>query len=300
MSLLPWQRGLAERVEALIATARLPHGVLITAAEGWGEIAFAQWLALRLIELPQSAAAAEIAHPDLRWVKPDGAEIKVDAIREINGFAFTTSHSGGRKVVVLEDAHLLNRNAANALLKTLEEPPEDTFLVLASCHAGRLLPTIRSRCQRFAIQPDPDAARNWLAERWDDPEIEARWESSGGAPLLVAAELASASAPLEQTLAAIAGAKRPLECLADLLARDPDEVTGGWYRQIKALAARRLQPDGDVGTTPFPRQLFEFADELLWVRHQLLNTNSANARLLLGRLIVKWHGLLNQGGSQAG
>jgi DNA polymerase-3 subunit delta' len=286
MNLLPWQQDLAARIQTLITTGRLPHGVLITGPEGWGEVAFAQWLALTLLEQPQSANASEIAHPDLRWVKPDGAEIKVDAIREIGQFAFTTSHSGGRKVVVLERAHLLNRNAANALLKTLEEPPQNTFLLLASAHPGRLLPTIRSRCQRFVINPDPASALGWLAENWPDSEVEERMESNGGAPLLVAAELTQGTAPMARSLAAISVSSQPLECLEDLLARDPGQVTGSWYREIRGMLAR-----SDSTARVSARGLFEFADELLWVRHQLLNTNSANARLLLGRLIVKWHGL---------
>ncbi len=289
MSPLPWHRDLAARIEKLIASARLPHGILIAGTEGWGEVVFAQWLALTLLEEPLHLNPSELAHPDLHWVKPDGAEIKVDAIREIGQFAFTTSRKGGRKVVVVEDAHLLNRNAANALLKTLEEPPDDTFVVLATCHAGRLLPTIRSRCQRFVIQPDAASAGDWLAEQWGEEDVEERLQSNAGAPLLVAAELSGGTAPFAQTLAAISSASQPLGCLNDLLARDPAHVTGGWYRHINKLLARSMlgRGCGDAAT----RQLFEFADELLWVRHQLLNTNSANARLLLGRLVVKWHGL---------
>ena len=286
MSLLPWHHELASRIGTLVDSAKLPHGILITAAEGWGEVAFAQWLALTLLEQPPDLDASEMAHPDLRWVKPDGAEIKVDAIREIGQFAFKTSQRGARKVVVLEDAHLLNRNAANALLKTLEEPPADTYVLLASCHAGRLLPTIRSRCQRFVIRPDPVSARDWLAERWGAAEIAERMEGNAGAPLLVAAELVEGNPPLLRTLAEIRTSPQPLACLDDLLARDPGWVTGGWYRHIKGMLVRST----DATDAP-ARELLAFADELLWVRHQLINTNSANARLLMGRLIVKWHGL---------
>ncbi|MFP6835396.1 MAG: hypothetical protein VB948_04710 [Pseudomonadales bacterium] len=289
MSLLPWHRGLAARIESLIGSAKLPHGILIAGSEGWGELAFTEWLALTLLEEPLDLIADEFAHPDLRWVKPDGAEIKVDAIREIGKFAFTTSHKGGRKVVVVENAHLLNRNAANALLKTLEEPPEDTYILLASCHAGRLLPTIRSRCQRFVVRPDAGGARDWLAGQWSDEDLDERLQGNAGAPLLVAAELSAELAPIGQVLEAISGASQPLGCLNDLLARDPAEITGGWYRHIKGMLSRSM-PAHEAGDI-VARRLFEFADELLWVRHQLLNTNSANARLLLGRLVVKWHGL---------
>jgi DNA polymerase-3 subunit delta' len=289
VSLLPWQRDLAQRIGSLVADAQLPHGVLITGMEGWGEIAFAQWLALTLLTESLDLNASEIAHPDLRWVKPDGAEIKVDAIREIGRFAFTTSQRGGRKVVVLESAHLLNRNAANALLKTLEEPPDNTFVLLASCHPSRLLPTIRSRCQRFVIRPDVASAREWLTDQWAMADVDARLEANAGAPLLVAAELAEGTAPFAHALDAIGATAQPLECLNDLLARDPGQLTSSWYRHIRGMLAQ-APAQGPAAGVP-QRRLFEFADELLWVRYQLLNTNSANARLLLGRLIVKWHGL---------
>ena len=288
MSLLPWHRQLADQIEKLIASARLPHGILIIATEGWGEIVFTQWLALTLLEQPLELNARELAHPDLRWVTADGAEIKVEAIREIGQFAYKTSRGGGRKVVVLEDAHRLNRNAANALLKTLEEPPNDTYVLLASSHPGRLLPTIRSRCQRFVIHPAPASAKAWLVDEWGDANVEERLQDHAGAPLPVAAELAEGGQPLSRTLGAIVTSAEPLTLLDDLLARDPGQVTGGWYRRVKAMLARNgFCADSD----PSARSLLEFADELLWVRHQLLNTNSANARLLLGRLVVKWHGL---------
>jgi DNA polymerase-3 subunit delta' len=288
VSLLPWHQPLASRIEALISSGKLPHGLLISATEGWGEVIFAQWLALRLLEQPLTANASEIAHPDLRWLKPDGAEIKVDAIRAMGEFAFKTSQLGLRKVAVLEDAHLLNRNAANALLKTLEEPPAGTFVILASCHAGRLLPTIASRCQRFVIDIDAASARDWLAQQWDPDDIDERLAGQGGAPLLVARELTEGNAPLVRTLADIAASTAPLGHLDTLLAQDPGHITGGWYRHINALLGRACDA-ADGGSSA--RKLLEFADELLWVRHQLLNTNSANARLLMGRLVVKWHGL---------
>lgn len=291
MSLLPWQGDLAQRVQTLVTTAKLPHGIVISANEGWGEIEFAQWLALTLLEAPLDLNASEMAHPDLRWVRPDGAQIKVESIREIGQFAYQTSQSGGRKVVVLESAHLLNRNAANALLKTLEEPPEDTFVLLATCHASRLLATVRSRCQRFTIRPDQTSARDWLMRRWNDGDIEQRLNIHGGAPLLVAAELNDGRSMLSDTLNDIVVATEPLAHLDTLLARDPGEVTGGWFRHVKTILAGGAMDAASARHTPSARGLLEFADELLWVRHQLLNTNSANARLLIGRLIVKWHAL---------
>ena len=285
-ALLPWHVTLADRIEGLMSAGRLPHGILITGTEGWGDSILAAWLALRILAEDTDQNPRELAHPNLRWIVPDGAEIKVSAVRELGEFAFSTSQGGGAKVAVLENAHLLNRNAANALLKTLEEPPANTFLVLATSHPGRLLATIRSRCQRFVIQPDAQAARGWLQGRWSEAELASRLPETGGAPLLVDAALTEGSTALRECLEVALSSPRPLDSVAELLERDAGQVTSGWYRTLRDLIAGR-EEIGALRQTD-SRALFEFADELLWVRHQLVNTNSANARLLFERLVAKW------------
>ena len=173
MSALPWhERSLAE-FESIRAAGRLPHGLLIHGPDGWGDRQLANRIALRLLGLNELADAREIAHPDLHWVQPDGAVIKVDDIRALAAFAVGTRQSAPCKVAVIERAHLLNLNAANALLKTLEEPPRDTYLLLATSRRGRLLPTIVSRCQALRIHPDPALARQWLGEKASDGTLDA-------------------------------------------------------------------------------------------------------------------------------
>lgn len=281
-----------------MSAGRLPHGILITGIDGWGENVLAGWLALRLLNQPTDQDPRELAHPDLRWITPDGAEIKVSAVRELGQFAFATSQSGGAKVAVLENAHLLNRNAANALLKTLEEPPADTFLLLATSHPGRLPATIRSRCQRFVIHPDTSAAAGWLQARWADAELASRFGESGGAPLLVDAALAGGNRALRDCLEETLAAAQPLNSVAELLERDAGQVTGAWYRTLRDLIAGREQfePLRQLDK----KALFGFADELLWVRHQLVNTNSANARLLFERLVSKWRSLATESARRPG
>jgi DNA polymerase-3 subunit delta' len=93
-------------------------------------------------------------------------EIRVDEIRRAIAFAQTSSARGRAKVVVLHPAERMNGVAANALLKTLEEPPGAARLVLASTSPDALLPTIRSRCQPVPLAlPEPAVAARWLAER---------------------------------------------------------------------------------------------------------------------------------------
>lgn len=110
--------------------------------------------------------------------------ITIGQIRHLIEAVSTRVHSGRCKVALVLDAHAMNINAANALLKLLEEPPEDTVLVCVTDQSHRLPATVRSRCAivTFAV-PSRDAARGWLAERVDRDVVDAALDLAGGAPL---------------------------------------------------------------------------------------------------------------------
>jgi DNA polymerase-3 subunit delta' len=184
MPRLPW---LDEPLRALVAQrATLSHALLVTGAAGTGKRNFAMHLAQALLcEAPGGDGLACGAcascgyfvagqHPDFRLIEHDVAEddgevkhrneIPVDDIRALRELVQLTAHRGGRRVVVVDPAEGMNRAAANAFLKTLEEPPPDTFLVLVSHQPGRLPATIVSRCRRVALPlPPREAALRWLA-----------------------------------------------------------------------------------------------------------------------------------------
>jgi DNA polymerase III subunit delta' len=116
-------------------------------------------------------------------VKAPSKEIKIEQIRALAGFMNMSTHRQGLRVVVLYPAEALNTPASNALLKTLEEPPPGTVFLLASNSLDRLLPTILSRCRKFALPlPSHQEALNWLvAQGLADADS---WLSEeGGAPL---------------------------------------------------------------------------------------------------------------------
>jgi len=97
-------------------------------------------------------------------------EIVVDDVRRVGGFMHHTSAEGGWRVVVVDSADQMNRNAANALLKVLEEPPARALLLLVCHNSGSLLPTIRSRCRTLALRPLPaEIVARILGER--DPAL---------------------------------------------------------------------------------------------------------------------------------
>jgi DNA polymerase-3 subunit delta' len=149
MRLPPWLEGLYASLVSALDDRRLPHALLIHGPGGWGEAVLAEALALRLIGRESESSAATIAHPDLRWIVPEGAgeQIGIDAVRAVADFIVRTPQIAPRKVAVITNADALNPHAANALLKTLEEPPPDSYLILVSDSLRDLLPTLRSRCR---------------------------------------------------------------------------------------------------------------------------------------------------------
>lgn len=174
--LLPWQRAQWQRVAQQIERAQLPHALLLAGPLGVGKRMFARALgAVLLCRSPQYGAAcgqcksclllAADTHPDWHWLAPEeaGKAIKIDQVRELVEQMTQTAQQGGRKLVFMAPAEAMNRNAANALLKTLEEPTAAALLILISDMPGRLLPTIRSRCQRLDFPvPARDTIQAWL------------------------------------------------------------------------------------------------------------------------------------------
>jgi DNA polymerase-3 subunit delta' len=163
---------------AAMASGRLHHAWLITGPEGIGKATLAYRFARRLFAGPSAdgSLALDPAHPAFKRVaagshadllaversvddktKRRRAEIVVDDARAVGHFLHLTAAEGGWRVVIVDGADMMNRNAANALLKVLEEPPPRAILLLLAASPGRLLPTIRSRCRRLALNPLPDA-----------------------------------------------------------------------------------------------------------------------------------------------
>ncbi len=203
-ALPPWQEDVASL--ALSRRDRWPHALLITGRQGLGKRMLALHFARALLcETPAAGGnacgtcqgclyIAQGTHPDLRVIEPyvfddDGNAtpvdtIAIDRIRELTEFTHLSAHRGRGKVGVIVPAEAMNASAANALLKTLEEPPERTYLLLVSHQPSRLPATIISRCLRLAApEPDRVSAAAWLKARGVD-RAELVLAQAGGAPLL--------------------------------------------------------------------------------------------------------------------
>lgn len=196
----PWLEEPQALLRGAYAAGRLPHALLIQAAEGIGAGRFALWVAqLALCTAPDAAPcgrcascrhAAEGLHPDLVHVRriEDSQQIRIEQVRELSAELALTSHQGGYKVAIVEPADTLNRFAANALLKTVEEPPARTLLILVAAEPSKLPATLRSRCQRIPIRaPSRAQSLAWLEAARGPGDWSAVLDVVGEAPLAAAA-----------------------------------------------------------------------------------------------------------------
>ena len=154
-----WHEQSFRNLSALAKQDSLPHGLLLVGHKGDGAGFFSSELVRLLLCLNPTdnacgtckACALSVAghHPDFMHIEPEGKSmtIKVDAIRQMTKKVSETAQQGGNKVIYIESAQKMNTNAANALLKVLEEPTDNTFILLETNQLGQTLPTVRSRCR---------------------------------------------------------------------------------------------------------------------------------------------------------
>ena len=236
-----WLESIWQTLLRMHQQQKLPHALLLQGPLGIGKDDLANQLSQAM--LCQQTDSTGLAcgkcqscrlfnsgnHPDFLQISPEeaGKAIKVDQIRQMVSALAMTSHAGGYKVVVISPADNMNINAANSLLKTLEEPTDNTLILLVSAAPARLPATVRSRCQTYTCTlPEKDVARKWLSERLDNEgeDIDALLELANGAPYTALA--------LQET-DAIGRWQACLEQLAQLANGHLDPVTtaAGWNKK---------------------------------------------------------------------
>lgn len=242
INIYPWQLPIWQRIHQ--QRERLSHALLLHGRAGTGKLDFAQYLSQSLLcsapingeacnACPQCTWFKEGAHPDFKYITPEDAEttedapkkktskktqISVDQIRQLIQALSLTNHGvNSLRVVLIHPAESLNTASANALLKVLEEPPNNTIFILVTHQIHRLLPTILSRCQSIAMPlPARDEAVAWLTTQKVANAADVL-DYYGGAPLTVlqAQQDVSAQASVFQQLAK--GAKLDSAACAGLL-----------------------------------------------------------------------------------
>ncbi|WP_269533807.1 DNA polymerase III subunit delta' [Chitinimonas sp. BJYL2] len=323
--LYPWQETVWQTL--LDQHARLPHALLLTGEPGIGKLAFARHLAQWLLcESHADNKPCGVCdgcrwflagnHPDYRELTPAPEEeddegkvkkkaaawISIDQVRDLNSFVYLSAHRAGRRVTLIQPAEALNAAAANALLKTLEEPPAGAVFILVSHQWRRLLPTILSRCRRLPLPlPEREPALAWLAEQGLD-DAGSYLAEAGGAPL-AAIERADAGM-LAQRRAFLAELADPRQldplALAERLDKQKTEVArvadwlSRWVHDLARLGLAqsvRYYPDeitrlDALASKLDPVRLMRYHDTVIEAKR--LANHPLNAKLVFEQLLYAY------------
>ena len=193
-----WQQAAWDQLVKTRNNKHLSHALLISGASGTGKYAFATALVNSLLcesQLDDYQACGKCksckvhqadAHPDYQEVilASDKTQIVVDQIRSLTGFLHKSRSYNGYRVVFISPAESLNINAANSLLKSLEEPADNSVIILLTSQSSALLPTIRSRCQQLQLPlPNKKSSLEWLSQQSTKHSPEELLDMAGGRPL---------------------------------------------------------------------------------------------------------------------
>ena len=323
----PWQTALWQQ---LAGRTQHAHAYLLHGPAGIGKRALAERLmALLLCKSPVALQPcgqckschllAAGSHPDNYVLEPEEADkpIKVDQVRALVNFVVQTAQLGGRKVILVEPTEAMNLNAANALLKSLEEPSGDTVLLLISHQPSRLLPTIKSRCvQQACPLPSERVSLEWLGEALpgtSEQEIRELLYLAAGSPL--AAVRLQAQGVREQRALVVEGVKKlhkqqiSVSQLAEGWKEVPLPLLFDWFCDWAHLILRYqlTQDEQGLGPTDMAKvvqylaqkapqsKVLSIQEWLLQQRQKVLGKANLNRVLLLEALLVQWASLPGPG-----
>jgi DNA polymerase-3 subunit delta' len=322
-AILPWHRKPWQQLWQAKAEQRLAHALLLVGVDGIGKARFAKAFATTVLcaEPNDSGICCGVCHscsmikaglhPDLVMIEPEeeGKKIGVDAIRDLIKQVNETTLKGGFRVVIIHPASAMNMNAANALLKTLEEPAPNTLIILISNQSLRLPATILSRCQKVVFaRPSHAEALQWLQQHMPDDKVDPALllTLADGAPMKALAwldnDMLAARNALYQGFDAITqGKMNPLQMastwqntdqvfvvdllmswLTDVLrfklTQNPADVINADYQtEIAKQSSRLLQAN-----------LLAYVDHLQQLRSELVGSLNLNKQMVLEDLFIRW------------
>ncbi|MEE8495041.1 MAG: DNA polymerase III subunit delta' [Xanthomonadales bacterium] len=302
---MAWLDPVREEFRKRLQGDRLAHAFLLSGQTGTGKQGLAMEMAAALLCLENSLPACGScrscqllvsgAHPDFRILSFElnkngklRTEIVIDQIRELISFLQLTTTISEKKAALVHPAEVMNRHAANALLKTLEEPPGDAVIILLSHDPSRLAVTLTSRCQKLQVRsPDTDTALAWLLESGVYREAEARsaLQAAAGSPLRARAMLSEdgpdhyrlVNDTLESMLDGHCAPASANSALGDV---EPNRL----WTWLSLSAADRLRQNRDSHTVTLSLvQLQSMAD-----RNRALLSSPVRKDLLLQDWLIQW------------
>lgn len=300
---MPWLSASVDKFHRLLVSERLPHALILSGKEGDGAEVLAKSLARTALcmspELGYPCNHCKSCllhkadtHPDYFKIVPGGASqtVKVDDIRLLVDRFSSTTQISVRKVAVIFHAETMNTAAANALLKTLEEPPGDALLILVTEGTKALLPTVRSRCQPLVMaRPSAEQAKGWLSaneitdkvsdelldaldqqplrlKQWIEEGMQAHWDHFQA--------ILSGVADMK-----VSPVKAATECKDVEIADQLDWIDG---RLSKILRDKTLS-----GILPKPEET-RYLQQLTNLRAELVYSANVNAQLFSENLFMLW------------
>jgi DNA polymerase-3 subunit delta' len=328
MKWYPWLRPDYEQLVASYQVGRGHHALLVYALPGMGDDALIYALCRFLLcQQPENQKSCGHCkgcllmqagtHPDYYSLTPEKGKstLGIDAVREVSEKLYERSRLGGAKVVWIPDAELLTDAAANALLKTLEEPPADTWFFLTCREPSRLLATLRSRCRLHHLAPPAEKyASAWLARETSASTdcIITALRLCGGAPGAAADLLQPERQTIRQTLCeAVEHALNSGDWLSMMVSLNHEQVTMRlhWLATL-LLDALKVQQRATLLTNmdnvSLVQQLAQqltgnrlnaFMQAIIECREQLLTVVGVNRELLLTDLLLRLERYLQSGAS---
>jgi DNA polymerase-3 subunit delta' len=313
LQVLPWHAGPWQRLFQALKQHKLPQALLFSGPAGCGKRDFAQAFAAALWcraatvadgpcgTCPDCRQVLAQTHPNLLVLRAEEGkrDIRIESVRELCARLALTSHDGRPQLALIDPADALNRHAINALLKTIEEPPAHSHLLLLTERPLALPATLRSRCQRFSFPPPPvEQASAWLrAQVPPDAPVEAALTAAHGAPLKALALLSDGglqkqAAWRKSLLDLAAGCGDPVQVAQSI---GEEEVAGflrwlaAWMRDLLRLRAQGGEGDPELASLArgLSREAYEsLIGELMDDLHRL--EGNVRPLWLLEALLIRW------------
>ncbi len=310
LMIYPWQQMQWQQLQHSIVNNTLPHSLLFLGQRGMGKLHFAKQLAKLLLtqESRESAALFNAGnHPDFYCIQPleDKKIISVSQVRDLQKQLRQTAHISHYQVAIIEPAEAMNIAASNALLKILEEPPQNTIIILVSHQPQRLPITVRSRCQKISFGASHDSKTvEWLQKQIPQgQDAELLLNLSHGAPLLALNMLdddlqLQRRSVFKQFCHLLTGSLDPIQVANQWQKYDVWQILSwlqNWLLDIAKIHAgskltisneKYQQVMTELAQQMDHQHVFSVMDKLNKLKKQLAQVNQLNVQLLLEDLLI--------------